>query len=296
MDLGFSERELYADETGVGLLKCSADSNLYELNYLVTWEEVESISRKKNACFALYDDGSKPWQISTISKTSGRPASLCPAAFSSTATTEQEKNVPTLLLGGFTMHRISGENMNPGIDTEAKLASIKPMYFNKDSKILDTCMGLGYTCIGAAQKLKAVASPGSSATGRVTTVELDDASIEMCAYNPWSRQLFDGSLPIDVLQGDVCEVINSFSTSSLDLVIHDPPARALCESDLYGLAFYRELHRVLRKPSGCLFHYIGNPSSKESGRLYKGIVARLKEAGFRRLDMAAEAFGLVAYT
>jgi hypothetical protein len=93
IDLGFSERELYADETGVGLLKCSADSNLYELNYFVTWEEVESISRKKNACFALYDDGSKPWQISTISKTSGRPASLCPAAFSSTATTEQEKNV-----------------------------------------------------------------------------------------------------------------------------------------------------------------------------------------------------------
>ena len=53
------------------------------------------------------------------------------------------------------MHRISGENMNPGIDTEAKLASIKPLYFNRDSKILDTCMGLGYTCIGAAQKLQA---------------------------------------------------------------------------------------------------------------------------------------------
>ena len=92
------------------------------------------------------------------------------------------------------------------------------------------------------------ASLDSSATGRVTTVELDDASIEMCAYNPWSRQLFDGSLPIDILQvntitpftvillsfcpllccydkGDVCEVIKSISPSSLDLVIHDPPAR-----------------------------------------------------------------------
>lgn len=43
--------------------------------------------------------------------------------------------------------------MNPGIDTEAKLASIKPLYFNSESRILDTCMGLGYTCIGAAQKL-----------------------------------------------------------------------------------------------------------------------------------------------
>ena len=70
----------------------------------------------------------------------------------------------------------------------------------------------------------------------------------------------------------------------------------MCESDLYGLAFYRELYRVLRKPSGCLFHYIGNPASKESGRLYKGIVSRLKEAGFRKVDMAEEAFGLVAYT
>ena len=58
-----------------------------------------------------------------------------------------------MLLGGFTMHRISGENMNPGIDTAAKLASIKPLYFNSERKILDTCMGLGYTCIGAAQKI-----------------------------------------------------------------------------------------------------------------------------------------------
>lgn len=92
LDLGFSERELYADESGVGLLKCSVSGNIHELNYFLTWEEVDSISRKKNACFALYDDGSKPWQISTISKTSGRPASLCPAA-SSSVTTEKEKNV-----------------------------------------------------------------------------------------------------------------------------------------------------------------------------------------------------------
>ena len=114
--------------------------------------------------------------------------------------------------------------MNPGIDTAAKLASIKPLYFNSESKILDTCMGLGYTCIGAAQKIFAgkyyyaahydhndamimcvpicigTTTPDSHATGRVTTVELDDASIEMCAYNPWSRQLFDGTLPIDILQ------------------------------------------------------------------------------------------------
>ena len=43
--------------------------------------------------------------------------------------------------------------MNPLIDTEAKLASIKPLYFHSGANILDTCMGLGYTCIGAARKL-----------------------------------------------------------------------------------------------------------------------------------------------
>ena len=98
------------------------------------------------------------------------------------------------------------------------------------------------------------------------------------------------------MQGDVCDLIKYFPSSSLDLVIHDPPARALCESDLYGLVFYQELFRALKKPNGCLFHYIGNPASKESGRLYKGIISRLKEAGFRSVDMASEAFGLIAYT
>jgi len=65
---------------------------------------------------------------------------------------------PTLLLGGFTMHRISGENVNPYVDTEAKLASINPSYFHGDSKVLDTCMGLGYTCIGAARRIAAAGS------------------------------------------------------------------------------------------------------------------------------------------
>ena len=36
--------------------------------------------------------------------------------------------------------------------------------------------------------------------GQVTTIEYDDASLEMCAHNPWSQSLFDNSLPIEVLQ------------------------------------------------------------------------------------------------
>lgn len=45
---------------------------------------------------------------------------------------------------------------------------------------------------------------------------------------------------------------------------------------------------------GQLFHYIGSPDSKESGRLYGGITSRLREAGFSRVKRAPKAFGLVA--
>lgn len=87
--------------------------------------------------------------------------------------------------------------------------------------------------------------------------------------------------------------MQSFAARSYSCVIHDPPARALCRTDLYGLAFYRQLHRVLR-PGGELFHYIGSPDSKESGRLYSGIMARLGEAGFVGVKKAPKAFGVVA--
>ena len=43
-----------------------------------------------------------------------------------------------------------------------------------------------------------------------------------------------------------------------------------------------------------LFHYIGSPDSKESGRLYKGIMNRLQEAGFVNIKKASKAYGLVA--
>lgn len=90
------------------------------------------------------------------------------------------------------MHRISGDNINPFKDTQEKINSLK---FFQGAKVLDTCMGLGYTAIAAAKKVK---SP--SGTGSVTTIEFDDASIEMSAHNPWSKQLFDASLPIQIYQ------------------------------------------------------------------------------------------------
>jgi hypothetical protein len=243
---------------------------------LATYEELKEIANKgQDKCFSLYDDGSKPWHISTLSKSSGIPASLCPPLASGGA--------PTMVLGGFTMHRIAGDNMNPMIDTTAKISCLK---FFPGACVLDTCMGLGYTAIGAGRKVKGTGS-------KVVTIEYDDASIEIAAHNPWSKQLFDGSLGIEVIKGDACEQIKAFESGTFNFVIHDPPARALSRTDIYGLDFYIQLRRVL-STGGSLFHYIGNPDSKESGRLYKGIATRLQTAGFSNVKIAREAFGLIA--
>eukprot|EP01039_Chlorochromonas_danica_P002650 gene2650-2894_t len=271
IDLSFSKSPLLLTKEGVHLKR--EDEAL-----LATWPEVKDISSKTNNCFALYDDGSKPWKISTMSPVTGYAASLCPPL--------SAPGGPTLLLAGFTMHRIAGEEMNPIIDTQHKLRSI---FIPSGSRVLDTCMGLGYTAIGAGQ----LVSKGEGG-GKVTTCEVDPASLEMCAYNPWSRGLFDGSLPIEIVMGDVSQHARSWPDGSFDVIIHDPPARALCkESDLYGEAFYSELYRLLAKPRGRLFHYIGNPNSREAGRLFRGVQDRLRLAGFKNVATDKEAFGVV---
>ena len=240
---------------------------------LLTWEEVDDIIEKKRGCYALYDDGSKPYYISTISANTGNPASLCPPLEASGA--------PTMILGNFAMHRLV--NVNPFDDTKHKIDAVSKSFF-QGCQVLDTCCGLGYTAIEAAGRV--------GVGGKVTTIEYDEASLEMCAYNPWSANLFSGDLPLEILQGDSCKLVKTIASSSINIIIHDPPARALCRSDLYGLEFYKELRRILAS-GGVMFHYIGNPESKESGRLYAGITKRLLDAGFRNVHPFPRAFGLV---
>jgi len=308
INLGISNEPLKLTDAGLVLPDSKKES------LLATWEEIEMISNKKQGCYALFDDDSKPWHISALSGNTGRylfvqycyiyitdandddddddddlgiPASLC-APLESTG-------APTMVLGGFTMHRISGDGMNPTVDTDAKIASLK---FLRGAKVLDTCCGLGYTAVGAAKRVvmstsSSSSSSSSSTNGHVTTIEYDEASLEMCAFNPWSQGLFDGTLPITVLHGDSCEAVRSFADKSFNIVLHDPPARNLCRTDLYSLEFYKDLRRVLTS-SGTLYHYIGNPSSKESGRLYSGIISRLQDAGFKNIKKVERAFGVTA--
>lgn len=182
LDLGASYRDIFLGEEGV-----LTDEN----TLILTWEEVRTIAKKKS-CFSIYDDGSKPWLISTLSENTGIPASLCPPLGG--------PGVPTLVLGGFTMHRISGDNVNPATDTAAKLSSIR---INRGNVVLDTCMGLGYTAIGAAKLV--------GQEGKVVTIEYDQASLEIASYNPWSQGLFDQTLPIEIFEGTVYTLHGSFA-------------------------------------------------------------------------------------
>jgi predicted methyltransferase len=272
LDLGRTECSVFVTEEGIGLNPPSTTTP----SHIVDWSSLERIVQKaakkgQFSCYELYDDADEPEKINTISKSSNRPASLCASMLA--------PGPPTMVLGGFTMHRITGGS-DPRADTGQKIIAAGPI----NGRVLDTCTGLGYTAIVAA------AAAGASS---VVTCEVDEASLEMCSRNPWSKDLFEDP-KITVMRGDCCELVNEFADGSFAVVIHDPPALALCkESDLYGLRFYSQLHRVLQ-PGGKLYHYVGRFSSKESGRLYKGIQDRLMQAGFSRIKPHKESFGIVA--
>ena len=44
-----------------------------------------------------------------------------------------------------------------------------------------------------------------------------------------------------------------------------------------------------------MFHYIGDPNSRTGASATKGVVRRLQEAGFSRIVLKPDAFGVTAY-
>lgn len=234
----------------------------------VSWDAVQYISNSKASgrlsdhCFLL--ENGAPSEISFFSKHTNRFYSLLPTG-----------GAPTMVISGFPMHRIKGTD--PHRDTLLKMKAAAPVL----GKVLDTATGLGYTAIEAAKTAR-----------EVVTIELDGAALEIARLNPWSRDLFDNPRIRQVV-GDSAEEIGRFESGSFDRIIHDPPAFSLA-GDLYSGAFYRELYRALKR-NGRVFHYIGNPESASGERVTRGVIRRLKEAGFTRVVTRSEAFGLVAY-
>jgi predicted methyltransferase len=260
LDLGLSRATVRLTPAGVLLPDTTEGS-------VVSWEEVARIARAKTGnaggrCFAVREG--RVEEIASYSSQTDRRCSLLATA-----------GAPTMLVSGVQMHRTSG--VDPWTDTLTKVRCVAPVV----GRVLDTCTGLGYTAIVAAER-----------AAEVVTVELDPGAVEVARQNPWSRPLFEHPRIVRRL-GDSAEVVADFPDGAFARVIHDPPAFSLA-GDLYAGAFYRQLYRVLGR-GGRLFHYVGSAASGSGERVTRGVVRRLQEAGFRRVLARPEAFGVLAH-
>ncbi len=168
---------------------------------------------------------------------------------------------PTLEINGIHMHRIVG--VTPWIDS---LLKVRAARVGRGHRVLDTCMGLGYTAIHSMFR-------GAS----VLTIEIDYNVIEIARHNPWSKWL--SSQGIRIMYGDVVKVVHGLGDGGFHRIIHDPPRLTPRTGDLYSLELYREFYRLL-KPNGVLFHYTGEPGRHGGPRIVKGVGERLRRAGF----------------
>lgn len=228
---------------------------------LLKWDDVAEISDTENTCY-LFEEG-ELYTIRLYSEEFDRVYSLYPT-----------EGAPTMLVSGIPMHRVKGTD--PYQDTMEKIEAARPT-----GRVLDTATGLGYTAIEAAQR-----------ADHVTTIELDETALKIARENPWSRDLFDNPQITQII-GDSFEEIRRFDDGTFSRIIHDPPVFSLA-GHLYGGEFYAQCYRVLSR-SGRMFHYVGDPESRSGRNVTGGVVRRLKEAGFRRVERAPRAFGVVAY-
>ncbi|NKB66340.1 MAG: spermine synthase [Candidatus Latescibacteria bacterium] len=229
---------------------------------VIAWDCIEEINSHPTCCFAV--SHSQLERLQQRSPITGRLCGLWPTAAA-----------PALVIDGTPMHRIKG--IDPSEDTRRKLKPLHPL----KGPLLDTATGLGYTAIAASQR-----------TGPVFTAELDPCVAELAGRNPWSTGLFDTDR-ITRLEGDIRLHLPDFAEATFSRILHDPPAFNLA-GELYAQTLYDQLHRLLRA-NGRLFHYIGNPDSPSGQRVTRGVVRRLHQAGFSRVQPRPEAFGVLAY-
>jgi len=167
---------------------------------------------------------------------------------------------PTLEIDGIHMHRIL--DVTPDVDARLKVGLLGDL---RCRRVLDVCTGLGYTAIEALRR-------GACA---VTTIEKDENVIRLARLNPWSRELADERVELRI--GDAFQLLDDYH-EEFDAVIHDPPRFSLA-GELYGLEFYLKLAKAL-KPGGRIVHYVGQPGIHKGRRIWKGVLERLRRAGF----------------
>jgi predicted methyltransferase len=183
---------------------------------------------------------------------------------------------PTLWINGSLMHTVSVSN--PIEDGKDKVKTLGEIH----GEVLDTCFGLGYTAI----ELKNIGAD------KVYTYEISKAVLEIAKVNPWSKEAF-GSNKILIHNSDIISAIRQFPEEKFSFILHDPP-NVKINGDLYSLAFYKELYRVLER-NGALYHFIGGGRIPREYKVNytKGVIERFYAAGFKKVVKSYR--GVVAY-
>ncbi|MEM2273636.1 MAG: methyltransferase [Candidatus Bathyarchaeia archaeon] len=182
---------------------------------------------------------------------------------------------PYLEISGIRMHRAN--EVDPKTDAILKIRALGRIY----GSVLDCCTGLGYTAILAAR---------AKNVKEVVTVEKDENVIFIARQNPYSKPLFEDR-KIRLIIGDVIDVLEEFNDEYFNFIIHDPP-RISIAPELYSLDFYRHLFRVL-KMGGRMLHYVGRAGERQGKNYLKGIIERLRLAGFKKIRRADYALSLI---
>ncbi|HUG40614.1 MAG TPA: methyltransferase domain-containing protein [Longimicrobiales bacterium] len=230
---------------------------------VVTAAELAAVEENPDSVYAVLDGSVE--KVTWFSAETGKVYTL-----------RATRGWPALEISGILMQRIKG--VDPREDAASKAAAVVPVR----GRVLETCFGLGYSALHTARDADSVLG-----------FEIDPNVVEMARLNPYSAPAFEPGSKIELREGDVTEEIRSLPDASFDIVIHDPPTLAIA-GDLYGRAFYEQLHRVL-KPRGRLFHYTGDPGSRHRKQDIPGRVARrLGEVGFASVRREAAALGVSA--
>jgi len=247
LDLGLSETEVRFDGLWVTIGGGSR----------VSKADLKKIAAREDAVFFPEDE-----RVYQVAITDGRHHfKLVPT-----------RGAPTLEIDGVRMHRTSGTE--PWADSRGKLEALSL----QGGKVLDTCMGLGYTAIGALERGVDV----------VVSVERQAPVFRITEMNPWSKRLSELS---GIILGDAFLAVDSLPSSFFDWVVHDPP-RLTHAGDLYSEAFYRKFYQVIAT-GGRLFHYTGEPGSRRRGvDLQKGVQRRLRLVGFRNTEYHPQVMGV----
>jgi predicted methyltransferase len=224
-------------------------------------EQLEKIARDADSIYFINDEG-----IFKAALSGKHFYKLMPVA---------RNQAPALLIDGILMHRVKETTPMEDATMKAELCA------RQGIDMLEVCTGLGYASIACLEK----------GIRSIVTIEKDENVLELARLNPWSRRLFSDER-VTIINADATQEIENLEDRSFHAVMHDPPRFSLAP-ELYTTDFYRELHRVLRR-KGMLLHYVGSPGSKHRKRdLQKGIMKRLRDAGFSNVVRKEEVLGVL---